>query len=529
MTIRCARWVMGGIVVLAATVAMGCTSDAEDAVDANDTADADGRTTTAPPSDDPVRPEVEITSPPAEGAGLVAPQPSPPLPDGYLEEEYFLGGTARSFEAVETPDDGFWAAAPADAADYRTRVIVRRPSDDADFSGTVLVEWFNVSAIEAAPDWAYLSDAIGRDGHAYVGVSAQALGVEGGSSLLEVDFDDAEIDELGENTPDTGSGGLRNADPDRYSTLTHPGDAYAFDIFTQVGHAAKGSPDELLGDLEPQQVIAMGESQSAMFLTTLVNAVHPIDPVFDAFLIHSRGARGPSLDGTYTRRGDSDDTDGTDSAPAGLLIRTDLDVPVMQVQAETDLTLLGFVRARQPDTDLLRTWEIAGTAHADSETLRGALGGPRDPGIGSILGCGPVNSGPHKEVLRAAVSHLVEWASGGDAPPEADPLEVDLSGEPAIVRDERGNALGGIRTPMVDVPAATLSGDPAEDANVICGLFGQTIPFDRETMVDLYGDADSYFERFEASSAEAVAAGFLLEPDAVALRDDMEPVRELFA
>lgn len=511
------RWSTAAVVLV---LLSGCSSD-DDGED--EAGPMDGTTTTEAtyPGGAP-----HISSPPGDGE-ITAPQPAPPLPDGYVEEEYFLAGTATSFEASETPDDGTWDATPAEDAHYQTRVIVRRPADAAEFSGTVLVEWFNVSALEAAPDWAYLSGAIGRDGHAYVGVSAQAQGVEGGDTLLDVDVDEEQADAAGEDgAAATDSSGLKNTDPDRYDTLEHPGDAYAFDIFSQVGRVVTDSPGDLLGDLVPDQVIAMGESQSAMFLTTLINAVHPLGPTFDSFLVHSRGATVPSLDGSYTRSSDREDAD--DGAPNGVLVRTDLDVPVLQVEAETDLTVLGFVHARQPDTELIRTWEIAGTAHADSETLRAALGGPRDPEIGDLLGCGPVNSGPHKEVLRAALAHLVEWTAGGPPPPDGDRLEVDTDGEPAVVRDERGNALGGIRTPMVDVPTATLTGEPAEDSGGICSLFGQTIPFDQDTLVELYGDADTYLELFGASADEAVDAGFMLRPDADALIEDMEPNRGRF-
>ena len=37
-------------------------------------------------------------------------------------------------------------------------------SAPTDFSGTVLVEWFNVSALESSPDWAFMSEEIGRAG-----------------------------------------------------------------------------------------------------------------------------------------------------------------------------------------------------------------------------------------------------------------------------------------------------------------------------------------------------------------------------
>jgi hypothetical protein len=211
----------------------------------------------------------------------------------------------------------------------------------------------------------------------------------------------------------------------------------------------------------------------------------------------------------------------------------------MIVEAETDLTLLGYVHARQPDTDTVRTWEIAGTAHADSETLRAVIGGPRSPSVGSLVGCGDINSGPHKEVVRAALHHLVGWTAGGDPPPTGERLEIDTEadGGPTTRRDERGNALGGVRNPLVDVPAATLTGDPPQQTSLddlttsasgICALFGQTIPFDQATMVELYGDADTYFERFAESSDEAVEAGFMLPADAEALAADVEPNRQLF-
>ena len=57
---------------------------------------------------------------------------------------------------------------------------------------------------------------------------------------------------------------------------------------------------------------------------------------------------------------------------AATLIRADLDVPVLQLLTESDLTLLRAYPARQPDTKLLRTWEGAGASHADF--YQGAVG-----------------------------------------------------------------------------------------------------------------------------------------------------------
>jgi hypothetical protein len=520
---RVARpWVALTITVLVLT---SCSSD--------ESSEADGGTTSA--STKAVaftgRSPDEITRPTAEGKGMVNPQPSPPLPAGYVEEEYFVAGTATSFEGVDTPEDGSWTAKPSKEANYRTRVIVRRPPAE-DFSGTVLVEWFNVSALESSPDWAYLADEIARAGHAYIGVSTQAQGVEGGKTLLDVDVDDEAASDLGASADKSG---LKKIDPARYGSLVHPGDAYTFDIFSQVARALAKTPAKLLGSLAPKQVIGVGESQSAIFLTTLVNAVHPLDPAFDGFLIHSRGANAAPLDGKFLS---APDPNSPASAPQAVRVRTDLDVPVFLFETETDLTLLGYAHARQPDSELVRTWEVAGTAHADAQLLRAVIGGPRDPSVGSLLGCdNSINTGPQREVLQAALQHVVEWTGGGAAPPKGARVELDDGDDVVIARDEHGIALGGVRNPLVDVPVATLSGDPpgggtVEDLlggeNGICALFGQTVPFDKAELVDRYGTADEYLEQFRASADEAVDEGYLLQAEADALIMEAEANRALF-
>ncbi len=108
-------------------------------------------------------------------------------------------------------------------------------------------------------------------------------------------------------------------------------------------------------------MLAVGESQSAMALTTYVNAVAAAGGDFDGFLIHSRAAAGlPAGD-----VGTGIDV-GTVFSGEPTRIRTDLDAPVLVVQTETDLlTNFRYHLVRQPDTDRLRVWEIAGTSHAD--------------------------------------------------------------------------------------------------------------------------------------------------------------------
>ena len=118
---------------------------------------------------------------------IVEPESAQPVElaaNGYEEQEYFASGTAMAFKAAAMPSDGKWSITPTTTAGYKTRILVRRPTNPAHFNGTVIVEWMNVSAGESAPDWDFLNPMLMRDGYAYVGVSAQALGVDGGKSLL---------------------------------------------------------------------------------------------------------------------------------------------------------------------------------------------------------------------------------------------------------------------------------------------------------------------------------------------------------
>ena len=140
--------------------------------------------------------------------------------------------------------------------------------------------------------------------------------------------------------------------------------------------------------------------------------------------------------------------------------------------------------------------------------------------------------------VQALLHHLVGWAAGGPPPPSGERLQLADAGRAVIARAEDGNALGGVRNPLVDAPIAALSGDApggatladlAGGAGSLCVLFGSTTPFDREALIARYGDADGYLRAFAEATDAAVEAGFLLRPDAEALLAEAEGNRALFA
>jgi hypothetical protein len=305
--------------------------------------------------------------------------------------------------------------------------------------------------------------------------------------------------------------GLKKIDPARYGSLQHPGDGFSFDIFTQVARAVRAGAG--LGGEAPQRVIAAGESQSAFALVTYYNGVQSLTHAFDGFFVHSRGAVGLPLVGP----GKYADIAGSISGTA-TIFRTDQTAPILDIQTETDVaSILNSYAARQPDTDRFRLWEVAGTAHADRH-LVGPLGGGIDCGV-------PINNGPMHLVAKAALRALTKWLETGTAPVIAPRIDVVKGATLQVRRNADGIALGGIRTPPVDVPIATLSGAAGPVSSTICLLLGSTKPFTAARIAQLYPSRASYVQRYDADATHTINAGFVLPEDRAALLAFAEPSR----
>ncbi len=395
--------------------------------------------------------------------------------NNYIQEEYFFEGTARAFDsAAPLTGDGRWSVAPTSSAGYKTRMVVRRPVNRSQFNGTAVVEWYNVTAgFDNGPDWSFARQELLRRGFIWVGISAQYVGVEGGVGPL-------------------GFGGLKATDPVRYGSLVHPGDDYSYDIYTQAGKALlKPNGVDPLGGIRPERLIADGESQSASRMATYVNAISPLNDVYSAFLIHSRSARSSSLN-----------VAGINGAsPNPVMIRTDQREPVIELEAETDAP--GFATARQPDNSHLRVWEVAGTSHVDEYGL--------GPLAIAFLNCPlPVNSGPHHYIVHTAIRELFRWLHHPERDvPHGQPIDLDTTNN--VVRDQYGNATGGIRTPQLDVPIATLSG--FGQSGGFCGLFGTTVKFTDAQLLAAHHNRRNFLRTYIVRTRAMRNAGFLLGAD----------------
>ena len=425
-----------------------------------------------------------------------------PLDPGYVEEEYAAEGRATAYEPVgrrcdpQCPPgppaalsgDGRWTFEATDTARYKTRIVVRRPASGGD--GIVLLEWLNVGrGLDTDPAYQNLREEIFREGSTWVGVSAQKIGVEGGKADLPIDVP---------GTAQLVGKGLKAIDPERYGSLRQPGDRFAFDIVTQVARALRAGGPATAG-VVPTEVLALGDSQAAWGLTTYINGIQPLSHAFDGFFLMSRAGSAMGV------------PSGAKPAQVGATVlgpptifRTDTDVPIFDVQAESDVAgILASYRARQPDTNLFRLWEAAGTANIDVHLI--------GLGAAAVLDCGsPINDGPLNVIAKAALRHFVDWVTDGTPPPTAPLLQLSGNG---LARDVNNLALGGLRTPPVDEPTRQLSGASYRTDEFICQLVGSTRPIRRQQLSDLYADRTDFESRYAADLQAAVDHGYVLPED----------------
>lgn len=427
---------------------------------------------------------------------------------GYIEEEFFLTGTATTYRevgGVEWGRDGRWSAEPQGQMPFTTRLLVYRPAAPERFNGTVVVCWNNVTA--GYELFHGESPEVLEGGYAFVAASVQRVGVHGFSANPQ---------------------GLAAWDGERYAELSIPSDAASYDMFAQIGRAVGVNREHAavdpLGGLHVKTVLATGASQSAARLATYVNAIHPLERVFDGFMLQIYFGAGAALHG--------DTTTSPVESPAAMRSSTrvsrlrEIDAPVMVVNSE--LEAIACYNVRQPDSEHYVSWEAAGATHvaAQMQALRNKKY-ERDFGVAQALPprMNRISLTPYYD---AALHHLKRWAEGG-APPPSQP-RIEFTGEPPkFVRDQHGIARGGVRLPQVEVPAATNSCIPIT-ADFLGILRGSNQPFGAPKLEALYGDESSYLTYFEQAALRAVAAGVMLPRDiAPAVEEALQEYRRSYA
>lgn len=428
---------------------------------------------------------------------------------GYVEEEFLLTGTANVYD---WPKSGPAVVRTA-GAPYTTRLIIRRPSNRAKFSGQVAVEMQNPSNLfDLNLGWTISHKEFARNGDVWVGITAKPVSV-----VAVQKFNPTRYAALSWANP------LPLDDARNCATVPRDSDratenGLVWDMFSQAGAWLKSrdhSNPLLYGvsDSSPhpvQHLYAWGYSQTGGYLYTYVNAIHPLDvkangkPIYDAYLIAT--ASGPTAINQCAA-----------PIPAGDPRRQikDVGVPVVRVMTLSDY--LGSIPARLPDSDTppnqMRNYELAGSAHATPDELNFAAAPADIERAGREvppMNCneGPRSRFPNGPAFNAIWHNLDLWVRKGIPPPRIDQIKVE-NGKPVL--DATGNVTGGVRSPYIDVPVSTWFGNSTGAS--FCRIAGHEVPLDPAKIKELYPTHEAYVKAVEADVAKLVAAGQLIRED----------------
>lgn len=432
---------------------------------------------------------------------------------GYVEEEFFVNGRANVYDWAA--DGGVTVKTPN--APYTTRILLRRPSDPRRFSGNVVIEVPNSARrFDFNFTWGISHDHFMENGDVFVVLTLAQGNLEG---LKAYDAARYAPLSLANPTPDeacvVGRGGGAPA-----TAVTEEGLQY--DILAQVGALLKAP--RATGPLAGFNVQRLYMTAFDAPLHNYATAIHPRvrlangRSIYDGYILH----RNPTL-GRLRRCG---------VAPAANdprhIIRN-LDVPLIRIMPETDVLTLFAYRRDDSDApgDRYRLYEVAGGSHADGAfypyqplvaDLR-KIGSPY-PYLASwpfhnqcepemLLMKTPINT----YVLDAAFANLTRWVKDGVAPPKAERITVENGGTPQarVVRDQFSNAVGGVRTPYLDVPVATYH--TASKGETFCPELGRTEPLNWARLNAAHGTPQNYATKVAQSVDRLVKERFLTESD----------------
>ena len=408
------------------------------------------------------------------GRGAAAPPVTPeavPLPTEWR----LVDGPGPMFNSDPShlpghaPDDydylrlEFFVSGMANDEPYTTRVVIRTPGEDQDFSGLVLAESMHSSGAAHMFEFSavYIMDA----GHAAVEILTT-------SPQQFVDFNAA-----------------------RYSDLVVP-QTEANMIIAQIGASIKSDSGPFGGSV--RKMVLGGTSMSSQTM-----AVYMTD--------HDR-LRLPNLEQIYD--GYFPTSNGNDMDR--------VDVPLIQMPTMHEVT--GNITRRDDGDEpgnQYRNYEWSANGHVDSRDNIRLIPNPCEYPRSMLP-----EQAFWSVSLHHLFQWVDEGIVPPKADRIWKDRNVTNDGSPMAL-DEHGNPLGGIRSPYVDVPVASyhpvnVAADPAPaevsewiqnnvgGAGIMCRLSAYQLPFSDEKLRELYGTPRAYRRAFEASLDELEEAGWSL-------------------
>ena len=439
---------------------------------------------------------------------------------GYIEEEYLISGKANVYDY---DSEGKVIVRTSDAP-YTTRMHIRRPADKKKFSGNVIVELNNPTALyDMDLQWMFCRDFFIENGDIWVGLTVKPISVKALKKFNPERYASMAMDNPLSPDQRCTSGPSQNND-----TTSETENGLVWDIVSQAGALLKGStPSNPIGDYDVKYLVATGYSQTGGYLTTYINLIHPLDsaklpdgsPIYDAYMIGDGDAFMTPINQC------------ADMLPPGetkVTIRP-AGVPVVSVVTQGLLSMTAA--ARRPDSDSpedrFRRYEIPGAAHVNriSNDRKPCDGDIKKSGIGATaancegIGEYGVTEFPIEYFMNSAYANIYTWLRTGTPPPRAEPMlteQAEGEGGIRVKLDENGNAMGGLRNPYVEIPVATWYGQSRpldQDSAFFCMLAGYSRPFDNDRIRSLYPAKEDYLSRVNTMVDSMVRERFLMASD----------------
>ena len=209
----------------------------------------------------------------------------------------------------------------------------------------------------------------------------------------------------------------------------------------------------------------------------------------------------------------------------------DVAAPAIRFQAETEMLAIFAantgrqVETGEPDGPKIRTYEMAGGVHVDKPLeTSGLLLRERDLGFSSEpKECGLPVTPIRTDYIQSALLRAIEtWVRDGIEPPPSSLIEIgrNETNNLIVIQDVNENALGGVRSPQIEVPLGRYIANPFTIFDP-CFLEGAFIPFTEDRFRELYPTDSFYVQEVDRAISSAVADGFILAEDANSLKNDM--------
>lgn len=427
---------------------------------------------------------------------------------GYVEEEYFLEGSANIYEDSEK------LTIKHTNVHYKNRILIRKPKAEK-FSGRVIVDIYNASnGYDIEDVWRRSYQYILENGHIYIGITSKPINV-----LSLKNFDYSRYHTL------NWTGVTPASQPTTVNLeMSIPGteEGLVWDMISQVGSLIRSGKAAFLDGYVVKNVYLTGQSQSGIYLNTYVyyfdHYNHDLG-IFDGYL-NVVGA------GVMRTLNQEEESFAQFSAKDQMIPRN-LQTPFILLSSQGDINLFKSFGDREKilvsfeGRPLLRHYELTSSPHTDPASpliqLNSEIVKTKNPP--KLLDgeyTYTVNDIQLAYYVNTVLEKLHKWVTLGIPAPNSLSIERNDNGNPT--KDQFGNGNGGLRSPYVDVPIATYHpnaiANPEEVNQEVGNVNGSMNYFEKSRLHNLYGNKENYVEKFKQSVQENVENGWLLKADA---------------